>query len=253
VAGTVLVVDDEPEFLRVARGYLEDDGFSVFTAGTATEGAELAARRHPDVILLDLLLPERGGLDLLRALKEDPETRAIPVLVASVAREGPKALSLGAAECLLKPVDRASLVSRVRRLLVGSTTPAPTVLVVDDEADTLDFMRETLKSEGFRVITAHDGQQALHALERERLDLVILDILLPGLSGFEVLEAMARSEDTAAIPVVVLTAQGDEVDARRGLELGVRKYLSKPFDVRALLAEVRRQVAGRSEGARETL
>jgi signal transduction histidine kinase/DNA-binding response OmpR family regulator len=253
VAGTVLVVDDEPEFLRVARGYLEDDGFSVFTAGTATEGAELAARRHPDVILLDLLLPERGGLDLLRALKEDPETRAIPVLVVSVAREGPKALSLGAAECLLKPVDRASLVSRVRRLLVGSTTPAPTVLVVDDEADTLDFMRETLKSEGFRVITAHDGQQALHALERERLDLVILDILLPGLSGFEVLEAMARSEDTAAIPVVVLTAQGDEVDARRGLELGVRKYLSKPFDVRALLAEVRRQVAGRSEGARETL
>ena len=127
------------------------------------------------------------------------------------------------------------------------------ILIVEDERKTREYLQKGLGESGYVVDTAADGVDGLHLALTGDYDLVILDIMLPGLSGFEVLEAMARSEDTAAIPVVVLTAQGDEVDARRGLELGVRKYLSKPFDVRALLAEVRRQVAGRSEGARETL
>jgi signal transduction histidine kinase/DNA-binding response OmpR family regulator len=251
-AGTVLVVDDEPEFVRVAQGYLEEEGFTVLSAATAAEGAELAARHRPDVILLDLLLPERSGLDLLRALKQGPETRSIPVLVVSVARHGPKALSLGAAECLLKPVDRSSLIARARRLLAGSPAQAPTILVVDDEPESAATIRDALADEGFRVELAYDGEQALAVLERGRPDLVILDIMMPGLSGFEVLEAMAGGED-GGVPVVVLTARGDEVDERRGREAGARKYSSKPFDVRALLAEVRRQVGGgRGEGARES-
>jgi signal transduction histidine kinase/DNA-binding response OmpR family regulator len=250
--GLVLVVDDEPEVLAAMRGTLEGEGLSVLTASSAAEGGDLASQRQPNLILLDLLLPDRSGLDLLRALKEDPGTRHIPVLVVSIANDGPKALSLGAAECLMKPVDRGTIINVVGRLIADSGSGQPTVLVVDDERDTVEFIGETLRAEGFQVNVAYDGRQALESMTRLRPDLVLLDVMMPELSGFEVLEAMGRDERTAGIPVVVLTARGDDVDARRGLALGARKYVSKPFDVRALMAEVRRHIGG-AEGRRRAI
>jgi signal transduction histidine kinase/DNA-binding response OmpR family regulator len=247
----ILVVDDEPEVLRVLRGYLQEEGFEVITAATAAEGAREAVARHPSVILLDLLLPDRSGLDLLQSLKADPATLDIPVLIVSVANDSLKALSLGASECLLKPVDRGRIVGTVRRLLAGSREGTPRILVVDDEPDTLDFIRQTLASEGYETTAAHNGREALDAMARDRPDLVLLDIMMPELSGFEVLEAMARDASTSNIPVVVLTARGDDVDARNGLALGARRYLSKPFDVRALVAEIRRHVGRGGRGDAE--
>jgi signal transduction histidine kinase/DNA-binding response OmpR family regulator len=240
----VLVVDDDPEMQRLTRTSLEKEGFAVVTAATAQEGAAVASRRRPDLILLDLLLPDRNGLELLASLKADPVTREIPVMVVSVTKESVRALSLGAAECLTKPVDGRAIVSVTRRLLDGGMNGA-TVLVVDDEVDTVDFLRDTLKSEGLRVQVAHDGRQALELLERRRPDLVLLDIMLPELSGFEVLEAIARSPGLNGVPVIVLTARGDDADARRGLALGARRYMSKPFDVRDLVAEVMKQLGTR--------
>jgi DNA-binding response OmpR family regulator len=197
------------------------------------------------VILLDLLRPDRSGLELLQSLKADPATRGIPVLVVSVTHDSLKALSLGAAECLAKPVDAPTVVGVVRRLLDGVHEEA-TILVVDDETDTVDFIRDTLKAEGFRVLVAHDGRQALEVLQRRTPDLVLLDLMLPELSGFEVLESLAKDARTSSIPVVVLTARGGESDQQRGLALGARRYMSKPFDVRDLIAEVQRQVGPRT-------
>jgi signal transduction histidine kinase/DNA-binding response OmpR family regulator len=245
----VLIVDDDPEVRRVVSGYLKDEGMEVLTAETAEEGAELA-RKGPSLILLDLLLPDRSGLDLLESLKGDPATRDIPVLVVSIAHEDVKALALGAAECLLKPVERGLLLATARKILDGVDSEEPTVLVVDDEIDTADFIRSTLRSEGFKVLVAHDGRGGLEMARREHPDLILLDIMMPDLSGFEVLEAISSDPATAGIPVVVLTARGDPVDADRGLSLGARKYVSKPFDVRALVDEVRRLATHRAAGAR---
>jgi DNA-binding response OmpR family regulator len=240
----VLVVDDDPEMQRLTRVSLEKEGFAVVAAATAQEGAALASRRRPDLILLDLLLPDRNGLELLSSLKADPLTRDIPVMVVSVTKDSVRALSLGAAECLAKPVDGRAVVGVVRRLLDKSMDGA-TVLVVDDETDTVDFIRDTLKSEGLRVQVAHDGRQALDLLERRRPDLVLLDIMLPELSGFEVLEAIARNPSLNGTPVIVLAAGGGDADARRGLALGARRYMSKPFDVRDLVSEVMKQIGAR--------
>jgi signal transduction histidine kinase/DNA-binding response OmpR family regulator len=242
--GLVLIVDDDAEMVHLTKTGLEREGFAVVTAATAQEGATMATRRRPDVILLDLLLPDRSGLELLQSLKADPATHGIPVLVVSVLRDSVKALSLGAAECLSKPADAKTIVPLVRRLLDGAGDGA-TVLVVDDEGDTVDFIRDTLKTEGLRVLVAHDGRQALDLLSRRRPDLVLLDIMMPELTGFEVLEALAQNPALASIPVVVLTARGDDADAQRGLALGARRYMSKPFDVRDLIAEVQRQVGAR--------
>ena len=239
--GLVLVVDDDPEVVRLVRGYLEDDGLAVLTASTAAEGAALAADRHPDVILLDLLLPDQSGLELLQSLKRDPSTARIPVLVVSIMNDTVKGLTMGAADYLVKPVERGAMVAAVRRLLDGGARE-PMVLVVDDEHDTAELIRDTLRTEGLRTQVAHHGRQALELIARRKPDLVILDIMMPEMSGFEVLEALGRDEGTSGIPVLVLTARGDESDARRGLELGARRYMSKPFDVRALIAEVRRHL-----------
>jgi signal transduction histidine kinase/DNA-binding response OmpR family regulator len=243
--GLVLVVDDDAEVVRAVRSYLEDEGLAVLSASTAAEGASLAADRHPDVILLDLLLPDQSGLELLQTLKRDRATERIPVLVISIMNDSLKGLTMGAADYLVKPVDRAAVVSSVRRLLDGAGRE-PTVLVVDDEPDTAELIRDTLRTEGLRTQVAHQGRQALELIARKRPDLVILDIMMPEMSGFEVLEALARDKTTAAIPVLVLTARGDESDARRGLALGAKRYMSKPFDVRALIEEVRRHLGAQA-------
>jgi DNA-binding response OmpR family regulator/two-component sensor histidine kinase len=240
--GVVLVVDDEPEVVRTLRGYLEGEGLAVLSASTAAEGQAMALDRRPDVILLDLLLPDRSGLDLLQSLKKDAATRSIPVMVVSVTDDAVRGLTLGAADYLVKPVEGPSVVRSVRRLLDGAGGGDPLVLVVDDEPDTAELIRDTLRTEGFRTQVAHHGRQAVELIGRKRPDLVILDIMMPEMSGFEVLEALRGEPDTAGIPVLVLTARGDEQDMRRGLALGARRYMSKPFDVTALIAEVRRHL-----------
>jgi DNA-binding response OmpR family regulator/anti-sigma regulatory factor (Ser/Thr protein kinase) len=248
--GLVLVVDDDPEVVRTVRSYLEEEGLAVLSASTGAEGAALAADRHPDIILLDLLLPDQSGLELLQVLKRDPATARIPVLVISIMNDAVKGLTMGAADYLVKPVDRAAVVKSVKRLLDGQGEHEPTVLVVDDERDTAELIRDTLRNEGLRTQVAHHGRQALELIARKRPDLVILDIMMPEMSGFEVLEALARDQSTSAIPVLVLTARGDESDARRGLALGAKRYISKPFDLRALITEVRRHLGPQTAESR---
>jgi DNA-binding response OmpR family regulator len=222
-------VDDEPDVLRLMRKYLEDEGFSVATASTAAEGAAAAKSRKPDVI------------------KKDPVTANIPVMVVSIMNDAVKGLTLGASEYMIKPVDRGSIVATVRRLLMGRTDGDPTVLVVDDEPDVADLIRDTLRAEGFRAQVAHDGKQALELIRKKRPDLVILDLMMPHLTGFEVLEQLRQEPHTASIPVLILTGRGNAADEQRGLALGAKRYLNKPFDVRALITEVRRHLGQETE------
>jgi signal transduction histidine kinase/DNA-binding response OmpR family regulator len=239
----VLVVDDEPEVVRTVRGYLESDGLTVIAAGTASSGAALAAERRPDLILLDLMLPDRGGLE--RALAGDPATSRIPVLVLSTRSETVEGLTTGASENLTKPVDGQAVAGAVARLLDGVAEREPTVLVVDDEPEGAQLIQDTLRAEGYRTLVAHHARQATEMIARKRPDLIVLDLMMPDMSGFEVLEALGRDPATATIPVLVLTARGGGPEAQRALALGPRRSMNKPFDVGALIAEVRRQLGGR--------
>src|SRR5262245_7981814 len=248
--GLVLVVDDDAELTKRVSADLMQEGLAVLTAASAEEGAALAAARHPDVILLDIMLPDRSGLDLLASLKREQATRHIPVLVVSILKDAVKALTLGAAEHLVKPVERTTLAASVRRVLAGHPDAEPTVLVVDDDLDTAELVRDTLRVEGFRTVVAHDGRQALDAIERRHPALVILDLMMPELSGFDVLEAIGRG-GSPPVPVLILSGRGDDEDVRRCLELGARTYGGKPFDVRELMTEVRRHLgtSGRAQQA----
>jgi DNA-binding response OmpR family regulator len=252
--GLVLVVDDDPAVARLVAECLAPARLTVVSAGTAEHGAVMARERHPDVILLDIFLPDRSGLDLLQVLKEDPATRAIPVMMVSVSRDAARGITLGAAEYMVKPLDRLAMAGVVGRLMAGAATDGePTVLIVDDEHDTAEMLRDTLRTEGYHTMVARSGRQALDLVRRRRPQVIVLDVMMPEMSGFEVLQALNADPATAGIPVLVLTARGDEVDRRRGLALGARSYMRKPFEVRALLEEVRRHVPHPAEARRVSL
>jgi CheY-like chemotaxis protein len=198
------------------------------------------------------MLPERAVLDL--ALKTDSTTSRIPVMILSTAGDPPRGLTKGASENLAKPVERQAVVSAVARLLEGVAEREPTVLVVDDEPEGAELIRDTLHGEGFRTQVAHDARQAIEAIAQKRPDLIVLDLMMPDMSGFEVLEALGRDPATATIPVLVLTARADPPDAERRVAMGERRATNKPFDVGALIAEVRRHLGGRErEGARRAV
>jgi DNA-binding response OmpR family regulator len=142
----------------------------------------------------------------------------------------------------------------VARLLDGVAEREPTVLVVDGEPDGAELIRDTLHAEGFRTLVAHHARQAIESIARKRPDLIVLDLMMPDRSGFEVLEALGRDPATATIPVLVLTARGDAPDAERRVAPGPRRSMNKPFDVGTLIAEVRRHLGGRErEGARRAI
>jgi signal transduction histidine kinase/DNA-binding response OmpR family regulator len=236
----VVVVDEDASFSRLLRTTLEEEGWSVAVAHTAAEGAALAAERHPEAVVLDLLLPDRNGLELLSSLKSDPATRGLPVVVVSMVNDPVRSLGLGASEHLVKPVEGAAVAASLRRVV--PVVHGPTVLLAGRDGAASDGLRDALRKEGFRTLMVRDGRQALDVMGRRSPDAVLLEASLPEVTGLEVLEAMTRDVRVAKVPVLMMGAQSGEADIRRAIALGARRWMSLPLDVPEVVAEVRRQM-----------
>ena len=249
-AATILAIDDDPDFLSYLTDSLRSDGRSVAVATTAQEGIDLARSRSPELILLDVYLPDRNGLEVLHALKSDPQTRDIPTLLVSVVDEKAEGFRLGADDYILKPVEGAVLIEAVEGALARSETSRkpPSILVVDDEPDVTLFLSDALASRGYRTDVAGSGEQALEAIRKSPPDLILLDLMMPGMTGWEVLQRL-RDSEFSGIPVIVLSARDTPADVAQGLELGVRKHLGKTAGLDRLLAEIRAVVRPRSAPA----
>jgi signal transduction histidine kinase/DNA-binding response OmpR family regulator len=237
----VEIVDDDPDILRLLRMYLEDEGFRTITAETASKGMALAEEFQPDAIILDVLLPDQDGFMLLEALKSKPETVNIPVVILSIIKEKLKGMQLGAADYLIKPVGHSLLKGTLDRILSRSDRPK-TILIVDDEEDTLHLLRDRLKEEGFQTIEANNGKEAIEKATQSAPDLILLDIMMPELTGWDVMESLRRKEGTASIPVVVLSAASSEADRQRGYSMGISNYLTKPFEIKDLISEIKKVI-----------
>jgi DNA-binding response OmpR family regulator len=239
-AATILAIDDDPDFLSYLTDSLRSEGRSVATATTAQEGIELARSRSPELILLDVYLPDRNGLEVLHALKSDPRTRDIPTLLVSVVDEKAEGFRLGAEDYILKPVEGAMLVEAVEGALArcGTRRRPPSILVVDDEPDVTLFLADALSSRGYHTAVAASGKEALAEIERDPPDLVLLDLMMPGMTGWEVLRKL-RDSEFAGIPVIVLSARDTPADIAQGLELGARTHLGKTAGLDRLLSEIR--------------
>ena len=216
-SGTVLIIDDD----QATRDLLERDffgqGYEVLHAAGGREGLRIAKAARPDVITLDIIMPDLDGWSVLKALKDDPELCEIPVILATIMGDRDMGFALGAADFVTKPFDREVLIRAVNRHRRGDGSAQ--VLVVDDDPRSRDMLRRTLQKEGWTVVEAVNGREALGQLERSRPALVLLDLMMPEMDGFEVLERMRREDAWRAVPVIIVTAKDltrEEVDRLNG-------------------------------------
>ncbi len=205
-AGTILIVDDDPASGDLMGRMLSGEGFHTVTAADGEEGLRLARELHPDLILLDVLMPSADGWTVLSELKADPTLADIPVVMISVTREKTLGFAVGAADYLVKPVERDSLLLTVERYL-GLSSERP-ILVIDDDTTTRSMLRRMLERQGWKVVEAANGVEGLVRVDEARPSLVLLDLMMPEMGGFAFLAALDdRRLLDVALPVVVLTAK----------------------------------------------
>jgi len=203
----VLVIEDDPGAAELLRLYLEAAGYAVAVSASGNEGLAWAGEIHPDAIVLDVLLPDTDGWDVIQRLKRDAETRSIPVLVVSVIDDRPLGLALGAVDYFVKPVVRESLLEALGRLTFTTKvkTRVVTALVIDADPEAAMRYRELLEPEGFKVLSASDGASGRAEAARSQPDLILLDLLLPDTDGFDVVARLKAEPATSSIPIWVTT------------------------------------------------
>jgi PAS domain S-box-containing protein len=222
----VLVIDDDRDARALLVRMLEMRGYRVVSAANAEEGLRLARRVRPHAVTLDLLMPGQDGWVVLEAIRQDPSLRHMAVIVVSMSDRTPLVVSLGADAFLGKPIDRETLWTTVERCL-GAAPANGRALVVEDDASVRAMVVELLGSRGWTVAEAADGLGAWEALNASAPDIVIVDLLLPRLSGFELLDRMQASPELASVPVVVLTGQALDERERALLAGRVRQVVEK--------------------------
>jgi signal transduction histidine kinase/CheY-like chemotaxis protein len=241
--GTVLVIDDDPNACELMVRSLSKEGFRVLTATEGVDGLRLAREHHPHVITLDVLMPGMDGWSVLRELKADPKLSNIPVIMITMADDRSTGYALGASDYLTKPIDRERLAASVQKYRHGSQA----VLVVEDDDDTREMMVRTLANDGWTVREAANGRVALERVNEAVPDLILLDLMMPEMDGFEFIAHLRENEAWHSIPVVVLTAKDITAEDHLRLQGNVRKVFRKAsFSRDELVEEIRAAMEPRS-------
>ena len=234
---TVLVIDDDATVRDLMERFLVKEGFSVVLAGDAVEGLRRAREARPAAITLDVLMPDLDGWTVLAALKGDPELADIPVIVVTIVDEKNKGYALGAADYLLKPIDRDRLAAILHKLCGDRARRR--VLVVEDDDTTREVVRAALSRDGWTVAEAENGRVGLARLAEDIPDVIVLDLMMPEMDGFEFIAELRDRPEWRRIPVLVVTARDLSEEDRRRLDGGVREIIQKgAYDRDTLLAEI---------------
>ncbi len=245
----VLVIDDDEKARELLVRYLTKDGFEVRTADNAADGLRLARELHPTVITLDVTLasprqagaaPEADGWAVLNTLKSDAELADIPVILLTLLDNRELGYALGASDYLTKPIQRERLLSTLQKYRGGASG---TVLIVEDDSELRDMLSLMLRREGWDVREAWQGRVALERLQENVPDVILLDLMMPEMNGFEFMQELRQPPEWRAIPVIVVTAKRLTAAERRQLNGSVSAILQKgSYTLDALLEEVRRLV-----------
>lgn len=239
----ILVIDDDVAVRELILRGLTREGFRVEAAANGTEGLRLAKAIRPDVITLDVLMPDLDGWSVLTALKSDADLKNIPVIMLTMINDKTYGFTLGATDYLTKPIERKQLVAVLNKYQIEQRTQklssAAHILVVEDDEATRSMLRQTLQREGWRVVEVENGRQALQRVAENQPILIILDLMLPEMDGFEVLSELRSNAAWRLIPVVVVTAMDLTLADRERLNGSVERVLQKNASQRdVLLREV---------------
>jgi len=226
-ARLILVIEDDPRFAGILRDLAHEMDFQCVVAHSASEGLAAATSYRPSAILLDMNLPDHSGLGVLDQLKRNPLTRHIPVHVASVDDYSREAMELGAVGYALKPVKRDDLIAALKGLEAKFSQGLRHVLVVEDDARQLESITRLLELEDVRIVGVSSGSEALTRLQASTFDCMVMDLNLPDLSGYELLEKMASREDVSFPPVIVYTGRSLTRDEEQRLRRHSKSIIIK--------------------------
>jgi adenylate cyclase len=253
-ADCVLVIDDDATARELISDHLKAGGFSVVAAAGGVEGIKLAKELQPTAITLDVMMPDLDGWSVLAALRQDPELADIPVIMVSIVDDKRRGIALGAAGYLTKPIDRERLHRLVRRF--QAPTLPTRVLMVEDDASQRERMLGWLERPQWIVREAANGREALNLLRGEKPDVILLDLMMPEMDGFEVVAALQKNTGWRDIPVIVITSLDLDAKDRERLNSGVQSVLVKDkFRPEDLVERIRRlsQMAPAASNQMETV
>jgi signal transduction histidine kinase/DNA-binding response OmpR family regulator len=234
----ILVIDDDQDSRDLLKRTLEADGHSVTSASSGEEGLDLARQLQPALITLDVMMPGLDGWAVLKELKSDPDLRHIPVMMVTIEGEHDLGYALGAVEPLTKPVDREKLLQLVSQH--AGPDGGGHALVVDDDESMRSLFNRSLVEDGWTVAEAENGAQALERVSERSPDIVVLDLMMPVMDGFEFLFEFRLREGCTAVPVIVVTAKDLTAEDRQRLNGGVERIVEKGALTRTqLFARVR--------------
>jgi PAS domain S-box-containing protein len=244
-----LVVEGDFKSAGLIRLQLESEGFAVLHAASAEAGLMLAVQQPLALITLDIMLPNMDGWEFLARIKKVPGLSRVPVVIISIAANRNKGFALGAAAVMQKPISRRELSEALTDLAVFPLSAGQSleVLVVDDDSKAVDLIATRIEALAGTVLRASGGREAIELARRELPDVIILDLMMPGVNGFDVVDALQERPDTAGIPILVVTAKNITAEDRARLRGYVTAIVEKTeFDGDRLTREVRRAMAGRN-------
>lgn len=247
-----LVVEDDDKAAELLRLQLENTGFRVVRAATAESALEIAAQECPDLLTLDIHLPGMDGWEFLERFKQQEKFAGVPVVIVSIVADKSRGLSLGASQVLQKPVSREDFSRALAAIgfsvLAINHAEQRTVLVVDDDPKAVQLLGAYLNPAGYRVLSAFGGQEGIDTARREHPDLIVLDLMMPEVNGFEVVEALKGDISTANIPIVIITAKQITPEDHAMLKGDVQQVIQKSeFKHESFINEVKRAMAGKGK------
>jgi CheY-like chemotaxis protein len=255
-ARTVLIVDDEPEASAMLATFLSSEGYHAISAASGEEALRMVEAHRPHAILLDVIMPEMDGWEVLQQLKAGPDTRGIPVIIISKVEGRETGFAMGAISYVQKPVSRQALMSEIRKIEAGAALTATVaangqgagrrILVVEDNEVAMAQVKHVLEMAGYLVDTAQGGQEALDYIRHTIPDAIVLDLMMPEMDGFEVLDTIHSQEAASRVPVLVLTAKDLTLEEFKRLKGKNIKQLVQKGDVarERLLSKIRVMLDG---------
>ena len=239
----ILVIDDDPSVLELMERYLSPEGFEIITTTNPEEGIQLAKKINPYAIILDVMMPVMDGWSVLNHLKADPDLAAIPVIMATILQEQNLGYALGATDYLTKPIDSQELKKILSKY--RSSNSNPLAMVVDDDPLNRDVLRNMLEKEAWQVVEAENGAKALEMLESQHPQLILLDLMMPEIDGFEVARRIQQHPEWQKIPIIVVTAKDITQADRERLNGCVSTILQKgSYDKDNLMEQIRDLLGG---------
>ena len=224
----IVSIDDDAKVISLYRRYLSPHGYQVVPLTDPTKAIDQIREIKPYAITLDIMMPSKDGWQVIEEIKLDSELSTIPVIVCSIIENQEKAYQLGAVDYLVKPILEDELVTSVKNLSLSEERTVHDILVIDDDPDVLQLIKATLRDESnYRIQYANGGFNGLEKMKERRPDALILDLIMPDLDGFSILETMQGDQDLRSIPVIILTAADLSIEERMQIEKYKRNFLQK--------------------------